>query len=145
METGILLLVLAAGFVAGYLIAKTSNKPTEDTQLLKRKLEELREEHKGYQESVNGHFTHTADLIDKMNKNYNEIQSHLMQGAELLVNSEYRLEVNDSAFDETPEALQSDSETSAPRDYAPKEPDQEGTLSESYGLHIESLQQTEKD
>lgn len=145
METGILLIVFAAGLIAGFLLAKISNKSIEDTQVLKRKLEELREEHQGYQESVNEHFTHTADLIDKMNKNYNEIQSHLMQGAELLVNSEYRLEVNGSELDEEHNMEQGVPEAAAPRDYAPKEPDQEGTLSESYGLKAEDLQTEKKE
>jgi len=145
METGILLIVFAAGLIAGFLLAKISNKSIEDTQVLKRKLEELREEHQGYQESVNEHFTHTADLIDKMNKNYNEIQSHLMQGAELLVNSEYRLEVNGSALDEELNMEQGVPEAAPPRDYAPKEPDQEGTLSESYGLKAEHLQTEKKE
>lgn len=136
-DTGILFLIFAAGLIAGYLLVKLSSKSTTDTQSLKKKLEELRVEHQGYQESVNGHFTRTADLIDKMNRNYKEIQTHLMQGAELLVNPEYRLETDasetESSNNEEPESFD------APRDYAPKEPDQEGTLSEHYGLKTEDL------
>lgn len=142
IDTGILFLIFAVGLIAGFLLTRYSSKQSSDTQSLKKKLEELRVEHHGYQESVNSHFTRTADLIDSMNRNYKEIQTHLMQGAELLVNPDYRLEINGEETDSDVDTDES-APINAPRDWAPKEPDQEGTLSENYGLKVDDLVENE--
>ena len=135
MDILIILGAFAAGVVAGIILLKIINSDS-DAQVLRKKLEELQTEHQNYQSSVNEHFTRTADLIETMNKNYKEIQSHLMQGAELLVSPEYRLEAESmSKLNES-----NDSDVEAPKDWAPKTEDQAGTLSEGYGL-----QQSEED
>ena len=130
MDLLIILGAFVVGVAAGIILLKVVNSDN-DAQALRKKLEELQAEHQNYQNSVNEHFTRTADLIETMNKNYSEIQSHLMQGAELLVSPEYRLEAEQMTKmnSDTDENLQ------APKDWAPKTADQAGTLSEGYGLN----------
>ena len=130
-DTGTLLIVFALGAIAGFFIHRLTAGSQQDGRILQDKLEEMQEQHKRYQDNVNAHFSQTADLIDNLNKNYKEIQTHLMHGAELLVDKDYEIELDKI----------SDSSTKAepPKDWAPKEPDQEGTLSESYGLKVSDL------
>ena len=134
-DTGTLMLVFALGGIAGFFIHRLISGSHQDNRALQDKLEELQEQHQQYQDNVNAHFSRTADLIDKLNRNYKEIQTHLMQGAEMLVDKNHELELDKIADDSgsTKEV------TEPPRDWAPKEPDQEGTLSESYGLKVSDL------
>ncbi|WP_428241960.1 YhcB family protein [Gynuella sp.] len=133
MDLLIILGAFVAGIVVGFILLKVTSGDN-DAQALRKKLEELQAEHQGYQSSVNEHFTRTADLIETMNKNYSEIQSHLMQGAELLVSSEYRLE-SEQMTQLNPDA---DDNLEVPKDWAPKKADQKGTLSEGFGLNPET-------
>ena len=131
-DTGTMLIIFAIGLVVGFLLTKYTSGSVRDTQALKQKLDELKTEHRDYQENVNTHFIKTTDLIQKMNQNYKEIQAHVMQGAELLVSPDFQLEVDDSI-----QALESQDNGDAfspPKDWAPKSPDEGGTLSESFGF-----------
>jgi uncharacterized membrane-anchored protein YhcB (DUF1043 family) len=134
--------MLAALIVGGILGRLFLKKDGQDRSSLRRQLDELKQQHQAYQINVTEHFSRTTDLIEELNKNYTQIQDHLSHGAEEFVRPEYRLESARSGEtrleDLAPEATTSD-EHSFPRDYAPKTPDQEGTLSETYGLKRSDL------
>lgn len=128
--------LFAALIVGGLLSRVFLRKEGQDRSGLRRQLDELKQQHQSYQINVTEHFGRTTDLIEQLNKNYDQIQEHLNQGAEEFVKPEYRLESarsqQDSLADLAPEPAGEEDLT--PKDYAPKEPDQEGTLSETYGL-----------
>ena len=135
-DTGIFLVIFAIGLALGFMLTKYTSTSVRETQALKQKLEDMKTEHRNYQENVNVHFTKTTDLIHKMNQNYKEIQAHIMQGAELLVSSDFQLEIEDDVS-----ALESLDEMDAfavPKDWAPKSPEDEGTLSESFGFRAKA-------
>lgn len=139
---GTLLGFFFLGALVGVIVTRFLLKNDSDSASLKKKLEELKADHVAYQDSVNQHFSRTADLIETLNHNYKEIQTHLMHGAEQLVSPEYQLESRMAeSLEATDVAANGDDEPQVPRDYAPKNPDQEGTLSEGFGLKVEDLQQ----
>lgn len=130
-----LVVALVVGIVIGRLWARGQG---DDNGSLKRQLEDLKRQHQNYQVSVTEHFNRTTELIDGLTESYNAIRSHLDQGADELVAPEYRLE-SARAGGEDLQSLAPDTELTGmgfngPRDYAPKSGDEEGTLSETYGL-----------
>jgi len=80
------------GTLAGVIVTRLLMRSEDEAGSLKTKVEELTQDHKAYQDSVNEHFARTANLIETLNRNYAEIQTHLMQGAEKLVDPDFRLE-----------------------------------------------------
>ncbi|WP_157954364.1 YhcB family protein [Saccharospirillum mangrovi] len=135
-----LVVALIVGIVVGRLWARGQG---DDTGSLKRQLDDLKRQHQNYQISVTEHFNRTTELIDSLTESYNAIRTHLDQGADELVAPEYRLE-SARAGSEDLQGLAPDSELtsvsfSGPRDYAPKNGDEEGTLSETYGLRRAQL------
>lgn len=134
-----LLVALVAGAVLGRLWFKTRG---EDTESLKRQLDDLKREHQNYQINVTEHFNRTTDLIESLNKNYSAIRDHLNQGADHLVAPEYRLEsvrVGGEDLQDLAPGAEAVDELSRPRDYAPKDRNEEGTLSETFGLRREEF------
>ncbi len=109
-----------------------------DSSNLKQQLTDLKKEQQDYQSKVNEHFIRTTELIESLNNNYKDIQVHLLQGAEQLVSPDYRLDESGTTDTQPAESKPS---LEHPKDWAPKEVDQEGTLSEGYGLKTTDLQQ----
>ncbi|MHA7881055.1 MAG: Z-ring associated ZapG family protein [Saccharospirillum sp.] len=136
----IVIVALIAGAALNRLWAKSQG---DDTTGLKRQLDDLKRQHQNYQVSVTEHFNRTTQLIDGLNKSYNDIREHLNQGADQLVAPEYRLEsarMNENDLEElAPARALEDEGLQMPRDYAPKNRDEEGTLSETYGLRKEQF------
>ncbi len=132
-----------AALIVGALLSRLFlKKDGQDRTGLRRQLDELKQQHQAYQINVTEHFGRTTNFIEELNNNYARIQDHLSHGAEQFVKPEYQLESMRSAEtkleDLTPEK-QPESEDLIPRDYAPKQPNQEGTLSETYGLKRSDL------
>lgn len=130
-----LVVALIVGIVVGRLWARSQG---DDNGGLKRQLDDLKRQHQNYQISVTEHFNRTTELIDTLTESYNAIRNHLDQGADELVAPEYRLESARSGSEDL-QSLAPDTELtsvtfSGPRDYAPKSGDEEGMLSETYGL-----------
>lgn len=139
-----LLAALLTAFVVGLIVSRLWIKSRgEDTDSLKRQLDDLKRQHQNYQINVTEHFNRTTELIDNLNRNYNAIRDHLNRGADELVVPEYRLESVREAGEEDLQNLapanESERDFDMPRDYAPKNRDEEGTLSETYGLRREQF------
>lgn len=131
-------IVIAALIIGSLLGRMFLKKDGQDRSSLRRQLDEIKQQHQNYEVSVTEHFSQTTELIEQLSHNYAQIQDHLSLGAEKFINPEYRLEsarTSQTSLEElTPSAKPSDDEASRPKDYAPKQPNQEGTLSETYGL-----------
>ena len=136
----IIIVALIVGAALNRLWAKSQG---EDTTSLKRQVDDLKRQHQNYQVSVTEHFNRTTQLIEGLNKSYNDIREHLNQGADELVSPEYRLEsarIDENDLEELAPAPKSDTnKLNMPRDYAPKNRDEEGTLSETFGLRKEQF------
>lgn len=141
--------ILAALIIGGLLSRLFLKKDGQDRSGLRRQLDELKQQHQAYQINVTEHFDRTTDLIEEMNRNYAQIQDHLSHGAEQFVKPEYRLEsarTGETRLEDLAPNAAPKEEQLGPRDYAPKAPHEEGTLSETYGLkRSDFLPEEEKD
>lgn len=151
---------LLIGALIGYLLGRSGGNSGEQEQL-----DEAKQELEDYKNKVANHFEETADLVNKMTESYRGVYKHLATSAQTLCDADTarsiessmtpqltvqkEIEVEESEEDstaaKTEESADEETVTHAepPRDYAPKKPDQKGTLSESYGLDEKENQLSE--
>ncbi|WP_051221542.1 YhcB family protein [Neptunomonas japonica] len=140
---------LAIGGLIGFLMGRSGGGSDEQ-----EKLEDAKKELENYKTQVAGHFEETADLVNKMTESYRGVYQHLATGAQALcdadtarsiessmtpqLTAQKEVEVESTESNESDTVANTETETISavepPRDYAPKQPDEEGTLSESFGL-----------
>lgn len=155
------LLSFIVGIAATLLVSRMmrSNSPAAQTE---NRLDTLQQQFDNYQDEVVAHFSTTAELVNKLTENYQNVQEHLLQSAErLALDDSTRQRLLNSLVDTkaleqpqeqespvTSEAGATGSEESTaqkaetaeeaipepPRDYANKEEGEVGTLDESFGL-----------
>ncbi|SDT90525.1 hypothetical protein SAMN05216296_0434 [Pseudomonas pohangensis] len=131
-------LALVVGAIIGYFISRqvTASNP-ERTQ---QRLDELQQRFDDYQTNVVSHFSTTATLVNRLTQSYQDVQQHLAFGADQLALDELTRErlLDSLRVDATPasnrERLSPPKSNEPPRDYAPKDKDQPGTLDESFGI-----------
>ena len=150
------LLSFIVGVIATLLICRMarSNKPAGN----EHRFDELQQQFDSYQDEVVAHFSTTAELVNKLTENYQNVQEHLLQSAERLALDEDTRQrllnslVDTKALDRPAEdTAANEAEPTAPpaaeaetapaeevieppRDYASKEDGEVGTLDESFGL-----------
>lgn len=130
-------IALLAGVAIGFLVARLL--PNAAPSRTQRQLDEMQQRFDSYQNEVVTHFNTTASLVRKLTQSYQEVQEHLSQGASRLAADELTrqrmlaaLHAEDSKAPR--ERLTPPKSNEAPKDYAPKEPDEPGTLDETFGL-----------
>lgn len=131
---GAILAVL--GMVLGYLVGRRTSTAGQKYREVERKLDQVLQEKKLYEDEVMEHFGETARLVNTLTDSYREVHKHLAKGAGELCRGEgpVGLEQLESGRDpaEIPAHL---AEIRPPLDYAPKSsPDEKGVLSEEFGL-----------
>jgi uncharacterized membrane-anchored protein YhcB (DUF1043 family) len=103
---------------------------------VERKLDQVLQDKKAYEDEVVEHFSDTAKLLNGLTESYRDVHNHLAKGAATLCQGEGpvlldRLE-NGRESAEIPAQL---ADTQPPLDYAPKtSPDEKGMLNEEFGL-----------
>ena len=144
---GIVVALLAVRLMRNSSPASTENK-----------LDDLQQRFDSYQDEVVAHFSTTAELVNKLTENYQNVQEHLLQSAErLALDESTRQRLLNSLVDtkvleqprEEPANTTAPAEKTSnspaqeeetqdtpqpPRDYANKAAGQVGTLDESFGL-----------
>ncbi|MDO6564047.1 YhcB family protein [Amphritea sp. 1_MG-2023] len=148
------IVTLLAGALIGYLLGRSGDSSSQ--KKLTSQLNDAQRDLNEYKEKVNGHFEKTAELVNGLTESYKQVHQHLAQGSEMLcmgehspekLNSDVQARIAESASaaetstaaeqspitDEPATAAEPDV-VEPPRDYAPKEPDEEGMLSDKYGL-----------
>lgn len=154
---------LVAGAVIGFLMGRSGGGAQRQAELAVQ-LEQKQKELDDYKEEVSQHFEKTASLVNNLTSSYKDVHEHLATGAQGLcqagnidlalepsltpkLESEEQAATETDAKNEEPSA-ESQSEqkesTEPPRDYAPKAPEDEGTLSETFGLKEETEQKDEE-
>ncbi|GGB83482.1 hypothetical protein GCM10011352_06660 [Marinobacterium zhoushanense] len=134
---------VAIGLVIGYLLGRSNSSRQQE---MASELDAARAELNKYKDEVTEHFETTAELVNGLTEQYRRVHQHLATGAQTLCSNEQPGEalqaslqprlhkqdiptvtdaVDNAEVEELPEP---------PRDYAPKHADQEGTLSDRYGL-----------
>ena len=129
--------IIGAMILGAVLSRLFLKKDGQDRSSLRRQLDELKQQHQTYQINVTEHFGRTTQLIEDLNRQYAQIQEHLNQGAEQFIKPEYRLEsarTGEARLEDLVPKKPASEDHPIPRDYATKAPNEEGTLSETYGL-----------
>lgn len=130
-------LALVAGVVIGFLVARLLPNTVPNTT--QRQLDEVQERFDTYQNEVVTHFNSTANLVQKLTQQYQEVQEHLAEGANRLALDELTRQrllaaMHPEAHHAPRDRLTPPRDTEAPKDYAPKSPNSPGMLDEHYGL-----------
>lgn len=141
MYTLTILIIAAAaalfvGLGLGLLLGRTSSPAGQKHREVERKLDEVLQEKKGYEDEVVEHFSNTAKLLNDLTESYRNVHSHLSSGATNLCQDRGPVALDQlnttSSPSEIPASLTG---VQQPLDYAPKtSPDEKGMLNEEFGL-----------
>ncbi len=134
IAAGVALLLLGLGL--GLLFGRGMSPANQRQRDMERKLDQLLQDKKAYEDEVVEHFTDTAKLLNNLTERYREVHEHLAKGASTLCKgrgpvSMDRLEGSRES-NEIPPHL---ADIQPPLDYAPKSsPDEKGMLNEEFGI-----------
>lgn len=137
IDWSLIILTFIVGCGAGALVYHLLNMNTGDSSDLKDRMNRKEMELVQLSENVSEHFVRTDELVSTLEKNYQNLFSHLQQGADSFCDDSSLLkQINTKKQSESePDQEQVKDDTSEPpRDYAPKT---SGTLSEEFGLEKE--------
>ncbi len=136
---GVAVLMLVIGCVIGALMVRTLSPQEQKSRNLESKLQESEKKLTQYQQEVTEHFAQTAKLVNTLTQSYRDVHEHLSSDALKLANVDISRQLLKDASSDSDNLLNSDSDMAEedfqpPRDWAPKTPGSEGTLSENFGL-----------
>jgi len=151
--TALVSFVLGAGI--GILLYRVKFSDNRRTQQLQKELEAVTAEFERYKKSVTDHFNETSELVSDLTENYVKVYQHLSKSAAALgdVQITPQLSAKESGpmitfmneVDEAANPPDDEQPFEPPKDYAPKEQETEGTLSESYSVNTgEKTEEAEK-
>lgn len=140
----ITLVALGIGALIGFLLGRAGNNSSREQELT-QELDNVRTELDDYKRKVSSHFEQTAELVNGLSDQYRKVYHHLASSAESLcpglpASAALQQQGQQQLSNEIPtitDALDNDEQNELPeppRDYAPKKPDETGTLSEEFGL-----------
>lgn len=124
------------GIFIGWAIGRRTSAAGQKYRDVERKLDQVLQDKKVYEDEVVEHFTETAKLLNGLTESYRDVHNHLAKGAAVLCEGAgpvalERLE-NGNEGAEIPPPL---AQIQPPLDYAPKtSPDEKGMLNEEFGL-----------
>ncbi len=140
------IIALAVGIVIGVILARVARRVGGGhSGSVHAQLESLQLRFEEYQQEVASHFKTTATLVNKLNRSHREVQEHLTQGAVELAPDDMTRQRLLAALEQDDADLPSTGYGKSrvepvfdtlepPRDYAPKNEEGPGTLSEEYGV-----------
>ena len=130
-----LLLGGAIGGIAGWYWAMNARSDNKRKLIieLQTQLEQASQSRADYEAEVAEHFSQTADLLHKLTNDYRAVYAHLADGAQHLCGDQVSI-AETALTAPTDESKPHFVEFAQPLDYAPKKPDEQGQLSETFGL-----------
>ena len=131
---GAALLLLGLGI--GLLLGRRSSPQSQKNRDVERKLDQVLQDKKAYEDEVVEHFTDTAKMLNTLTESYREVHKHLAKGAAELCQEQGPVvmgKLEDGR--DTAEIRAQLADIQPPLDYAPKtSPDEKAMLNESFGL-----------
>jgi len=126
---------LLVGLGLGLLLGRRSSAEDKKYREVERKLDQVIQDKRAYEDEVVDHFGKTAKLLNSLTDSYRDVHNHLATGAAALCQGQgpISLERLERAGDdaEIPPHLAS---IQPPLDYAPKSsPEEKGMLNEEFG------------
>jgi uncharacterized protein len=130
------IVALIAGLGLGLLLGRRSSPAGQKHREVERKLDQVLQDQKAYEDEVVEHFSDTARLLNNLTESYRDVHNHLATGAATLCQGQGPVELgrleNERDGSEIPAQL---ADIQPPLDYAPKtSPDEKGMLNEEFGL-----------
>ncbi len=127
---------LIAGLGLGIVFGRQSSPAGQKYREVERKLDQVLQDKKSYEDEVVEHFSETARKLNNLTESYRDVHNHLASGAAQLCQGEGPVVLdhlqNQAETAEIPADLAS---IQPPLDYAPKSsPDEKGMLNEEFGL-----------
>lgn len=128
--------VLIVGLGIGILFGRSTSPAQQKYREVERKLDQILQDKKAYEDEVVEHFTDTAKLLNNLTESYRDVHNHLAKGAATLCQGEGPISLDrledGRVTAEIPANL---ADIHPPLDYAPKtSPDEKGMLNEEFGL-----------
>ena len=130
-------ITLLVGGAIGLLIGRRLSADGQRLRDTERKLDQMTQDKRAYENSVVEHFSQTARLLNTLTDSYRNVHNHLASGAETLCAdkgpvSRERLQGGAEDDAEIPAHL---AQIQPPLDYAPKtSPGEKGMLNEEFGI-----------
>lgn len=121
------LIFLLIGAVLGFFISRLFSKPSTGAQSIQKNLEQSQAEFEAYRQQVSDHFTSSAELLEDLAKNYQDVYEHMARQSKTLLSEETEQPSLFANFEEPKEAS-TEPHGIPPKDYS-SEPS--GLLNES--------------
>jgi uncharacterized membrane-anchored protein YhcB (DUF1043 family) len=126
---------LIIGALLGYFLLGRLKPGQQSRTAIEKQFSDIQKQQRDYQQQVNHHFDHTAELLNDLAESYRSVHNHIAEGAKTLHSSGI------SPLQPLPEGRpvldnqsSSNSPSQQPLDYAPREPGSKGPLHEEFGL-----------
>ena len=128
--------IAVVGLWLGWLAGRRTSGTAKKYQDVAKKLDQVIQDKKAYENEVVEHFTETAKLLNNLTDSYREVHNRLATGAATLCQGEGPISLehveNNTDPTEIPAHL---AHIQHPLDYAPKSsPEEKGMLNEEFGL-----------
>ncbi|MEZ5568206.1 MAG: DUF1043 family protein [Halioglobus sp.] len=136
------IVLLLAGLAIGLLVGRRTSSAGQKYREVERKLDQVLQDKKRYEDDVVEHFTETAQLLNSLTESYRQVHNHLAKGASTLCQGEGPIALDHVAGSRDPEDIPADLvPIRPPLDYAPKSsPDEKGMLNEEFGIERQPAQ-----
>lgn len=125
------------GGALGWYLALNSRSDNKRRVImdLESQLDQARQSRADYEAEVSEHFAQTAELLHKLTDDYRSVYTHLAKGADQLCGDQVSISAAALSPPNDPTGGQPQGvDVAQPLDYAPKKPDEQGQLSETFGL-----------
>ena len=129
-------IVAILGLLLGYLWGRRTSTAAKKYREVERKLDQVLQDKKVYEDEVVEHFTETAKLLNNLTENYRDVHNHLAKGAGTLCQGQGPISLERSENNLSGAEIPADlAGIQPPLDYAPKtSPSEKGMLNEEFGL-----------
>ncbi|MGH1439143.1 MAG: YhcB family protein [Cellvibrionaceae bacterium] len=135
---GVALITFIIGCVLGATLTRVLSPQQQKARSLESKLHDSEQKLTEYQQEVTEHFAQTAKLVNTLTQSYRDVHEHLSGDALKLANVDISRQLLKDSSNEDDKVLGDsalpESDFQPPKDWAPKTPGKEGTLSENFGL-----------
>jgi len=130
------LAIAVAGLLLGWALGRGTSASGQKHREVERKLDQVLQSKKAYEDDVVEHFSETARLLNNLTESYRDVHNHLAQGAGTLCKGHGPISLEHLEGNRDPSEIPADlASVQPPLDYAPKtSPDEKGMLNEEFGL-----------
>ena len=131
--------LLVVGLGLGLWLGRGNSSDAKKYRETERKLDQVLQDKKAYEDEVVEHFSDTARLLNQLTESYREVHNHLATGANALCQDKGPISLARLEGERDPAEIPADlAGIQPPLDYAPKtSPDEKGMLNEEFGMERE--------